>query len=146
MVRNERLSKYQTFLEKKKAAVNGPKIVADTMKIVKFLLHLISEYPYKGITLMLETETVGPCLVWKLKRGRGALLQWPTQWLRLCTGNIPYWLYDKLGTKPLKRLPVGFGHLLEQKSRRHFAKALNPLCACAQECQFTVIKSQFEEP
>ena len=37
------------------------------VKIVKFLVRVVSEHPLKVITLMFETETVGPCLVPKLK-------------------------------------------------------------------------------
>ena len=45
------------------------KIVADMVKIVKFLVQIISEHLLKVIFLMFETETVVPCLVWKLKWG-----------------------------------------------------------------------------
>ena len=40
----------------------------------EFLVHIISEHPQKTISLMFETETLGPCLVRKLKcvcRGGG---------------------------------------------------------------------------
>ena len=45
-----------------------PKIAAYIMiKIVKFLVRIISEHLLKAIFLTFETETVGPCLVQKLK-------------------------------------------------------------------------------
>ena len=45
----------------------------------EFLVHIISEHPQKTISLMFETETLGPCLVRKLKcvcRGGGGGV-WP---------------------------------------------------------------------
>ena len=50
-----------------KAAVNYPKIVAYAIKIVKFLVCIISEHPLKAISLIFETKTVGTSLVQKLK-------------------------------------------------------------------------------
>ena len=45
-----------------------------TVKIVKFPVRIISEHLKKAISLMFETETVGPCLVRKLKwEGHGPL-------------------------------------------------------------------------
>ena len=43
------------------------------VKIVKFLLRIISEHLLKAIFLMFEMETVGPCLVQKLRWSRGAI-------------------------------------------------------------------------
>ena len=52
-----------------KAALNCPNIVTYTIKIVKFPVRVISEHPLKTISVMSETETVGPSLVQKLKWG-----------------------------------------------------------------------------
>ena len=41
------------------------------VKIVKFLVRIISEHLLKAIFLMFETETVRPCLVRNLKWGVG---------------------------------------------------------------------------
>ena len=49
---------------------------------MKFLVRKISEHPQKAISLMFETETVGPCLIRKLKWGMGEHPPWPPQWLR----------------------------------------------------------------
>ena len=38
-----------------------------TIKTVKFLVRVISEHSYKAISMIFETETVGPCLFWKMK-------------------------------------------------------------------------------
>ena len=51
--------------------LNYPKIVAYMVKIVKFLVRIISEHLLKAIFLIFETETVGLCLVRKLKGGGG---------------------------------------------------------------------------
>ena len=86
MVHNKELSKssrvkYQTFLKgptgsdlfslcsqkKWKAAINCPKIVTYTVKIVKFLVRVISEHSLKAISVMFESGTFGSCLVQKLK-------------------------------------------------------------------------------
>ena len=56
-------------IKKKKAVINCPKIVVYTVKIMKFLVHIISEHLQKPILLRFKTETVGPCLVRKLKWG-----------------------------------------------------------------------------
>ena len=78
--------------KKWKAAVNYSKILAYIVKIVKVLVRIISEHLLKAIFLRFETETVGPCLVWKLKwvgRGRGQHgLLGPPQYLRPCTQFI----------------------------------------------------------
>ena len=63
-----------------KAAINCSKIVAYSVKIVKFLVSIISEHPQKAIFLVFEAETVGPCLVQKMKLG---LI--PPQWLCSCS-------------------------------------------------------------
>ena len=80
MVHNEKIfrrsrDKYRTFSEdptwsdiflcsykKWKAAINCSQNVAYTVKIVKFLVNIISEHPWKAIFLVIETETVWPCL------------------------------------------------------------------------------------
>ena len=49
--------------------MNCPKTVAYMVKIVKFLVRIISEHSEKSVSLMFETETLEPCLVWKLKWG-----------------------------------------------------------------------------
>ena len=36
------------------------------VKLVKFLVRIISEHPQKAISLMFETDIFGACLVWKL--------------------------------------------------------------------------------
>ena len=96
MVHNKRLFrrssvKYWTFskgptwsdlfplrIKKKwKAAVNCPKIVVYTVKIIKCLVRIISEHPQKAISLMFETETVGLCLVRKLNLVGGGMAPQP---------------------------------------------------------------------
>ena len=62
--------------EKWEAAVNCPNIAAYSVKIVKFLVRIISEPPWKAISLMFETETFGPCLVWKLNYRRKGIGGW----------------------------------------------------------------------
>ena len=47
--------------------VNCRKIVAYAIKIMKFLVHIISAHTYVTMSLMFQTETVEPCLVQKLK-------------------------------------------------------------------------------
>ena len=44
------------------------------VRIVKFLVRMISEHLLKAIFLMFEIETVGLCLIWKLKWGGGGSL------------------------------------------------------------------------
>ena len=77
--------KYRTFSEgptwsvlyplcsykKWNAVINCPKIVACTVNIVKFLVCIIFKHPWKAISLMFEIEICGPCLLWKMKWGRG---------------------------------------------------------------------------
>ena len=62
--------------KKWKAAINCSKIVAYTVKIVRFLVFIISEYPQKSISLKFEIEIFRPCLVWKLHGPLPPLLQW----------------------------------------------------------------------
>ena len=57
--------------KKWKAVINCPKIVACTVNIVKFLVCIISKHSWKAISLMFEIEICGPCLLWKIKWGRG---------------------------------------------------------------------------
>ena len=57
-----------------KAAINCSKIVAYMVKIVNFLVSIVFEHSQKAISLVFETETVGSCLIQKLRcggRGRG---------------------------------------------------------------------------
>ena len=51
------------------------------VKIVKVLVRVNSKHLQKATFPMFETETVGPCLVWKLKWGLGVehgLIKWKT--------------------------------------------------------------------
>ena len=76
--------------ENEKPPLNCPKIVAYMVKIVKFLVCIISEHPKKAISLMFETETLGPCLVRKLKWGGMGLYPHPSlppQWLNPSVGK-----------------------------------------------------------
>ena len=79
------------------SAKNCSKIVACTVKIVKFVFCIISEQPWKAISLMFKTKTVGPCLFQKFAPalpsgydpGMTKLLCWLTLWL----GRWLIWLY-----------------------------------------------------
>ena len=97
MVHNEKIFRrskvnYRTFSEgptwsdlflccykKWKVTANCSNTTAYSRKIVKFLVSINSEHPYKAISLVFEAGTVGPCLVQKLKWGAMALCQSITQ-------------------------------------------------------------------
>ena len=63
------------------------------VKIVKFLVRIISEHLLKAIFLMFETETAGPCLVWKLQWGGHGPPS--PQWLRPCARLFFFNLFIK---------------------------------------------------
>ena len=64
--------KYRNFLEGPTwIDLRSPKFVVYTVRIVKFLFHIISEHLQKAMSPMFETETIGPFLIRKLKWGAG---------------------------------------------------------------------------
>ena len=111
--------KYQIFLEGLTwsdlfslciyAAVNYPKIVACTVKVVKFLVRIISEqHPEKPISLIFETESVALRLFRKLKWGRmeGERVGWG--WGRAGGDHFPL-LYETLRPS-VTLVPYNFLH------------------------------------
>ena len=60
------------------------KNLAYMVKMMKYLVRIISEHLLKATFLMFQTKTVEPFLVWKLKWGGGPWPPWPPKWLRPC--------------------------------------------------------------